>query len=126
MKIAALAVGLSLLTASATSFAWGDSFTTYKILGMHTQIKGGAPFFTAFFLTPTKAIVLQNLDKPDVQFLQKELELAFQTGKSLSYVYNPARAERIADWIDLNVSGNGRGMTFWDVYSGDEVYFRIK
>lgn len=124
MKIAALAVGLSLLSASATSFAWGDHTATYKIQGMHTQIKEGAPFFTAFFLSPTKAIVLQNLDKPDVQLLQKELEFAYLNGKSLSLVVNRSREERISNWYDLY--GVDRSMTLWDVYAGDQVYFRMK
>jgi tRNA A37 N6-isopentenylltransferase MiaA len=90
-----------LLTATATRFAWMDN-TTYKVQAIHTQVKNGAPFFNAYFLTANKAVILYNLDKPDVQLLQKELEMAYQTGKPITFMTNSARNERKSDWYDIN------------------------
>jgi len=124
MKKIAVSIGLALLLATSNVFAWSEPGATFKVLGKHIEVQSGSPRFITYFIATNKVVALYNLDRPDVQLIQKELDSAYQSGKTLYYLNNGTRGARTAMWYDLD--NRGVSVTFLDIYSGDSAYFRAK
>jgi hypothetical protein len=100
-----------------------------SILGTHVEMKNSAPAFVTYFVATNKAIVLNNLDKADIQAIKKALDDAFLNKRLIGFCENAGRLSRTGTWYELNtLSSNGTqsSMTFYDVYSGDNFFFRVK
>jgi len=125
-KIALIVFAAILATFATPASAWGvgGNGTEYSILKVHTEIKGGVPAFAAYFISPSEVILLNNLDKADIQAIQKTLDAAFATGKKVSWATNYSRASRTGYWYDA--SEYNSNMTFYDISSGDSPFIRIK
>ncbi len=120
-KIALLASVVAISVSSAFCWTFNDP---RPIIGEHSEIKEGQPYFESYFISDSEVIVLHDLNSPDIKQLSDVLHNAFNNGKKIKYAYNGNRSETQDTWYNLSNQASVQ-MTQYHIYAGDNAYLRL-